>query len=88
MLLLPLADYRAGGGISGLASAYYLTKELPHSRVVLFEASEGLGGWIKSRTVDVGNGSVVFEQGPRTLRTALPNGPVTISLVYSTVLSG
>ncbi|KAI9767417.1 MAG: oxygen-dependent protoporphyrinogen oxidase [Geoglossum simile] len=70
-----------GGGITGLASAYYLTRELPHSRVVLFEASEGLGGWIKSKTVDVGNGSVVFEQGPRTLRTALPNGPVTISLI-------
>ncbi|KAI9775163.1 MAG: oxygen-dependent protoporphyrinogen oxidase [Geoglossum umbratile] len=70
-----------GGGITGLASAYYLTKELPHSRVVLFEADEGLGGWIQSKTVDVGNGSVVFEQGPRTLRTALPNGPVTRSLI-------
>jgi hypothetical protein len=77
-----------GGGITGLASAYYLAKELPNARIVLYEASERLGGWVQSKKIDVEDGSVVFEQGPRTLRTTLPNGPVTMSLVHSTVLSG
>ncbi|KAH0555963.1 hypothetical protein GP486_006091 [Trichoglossum hirsutum] len=70
-----------GGGITGLASAYYVAKELPNARIVLYEASERLGGWVQSKKIDVGDGNVVFEQGPRTLRTTLPNGPVTMSLI-------
>ncbi|KAH0542919.1 hypothetical protein FGG08_002688 [Glutinoglossum americanum] len=77
-----------GGGVTGLASAYYLTRELPNARIVLYERDRRLGGRVRSKTVDVGNGNVVFEQGPRTLRTNLPNGPVTMSLISQLGLNG
>lgn len=70
-----------GGGITGLASAYYLSNEFPNARIVLFEGSSRLGGWVKSERVDVGNGNVIFEQGPRNLRPSIPNGLVTLDLV-------
>lgn len=70
-----------GGGITGLASAYYLSKLLPNAKITLFEASTRLGGWLHSKQVDVGNGKVVFEQGPRNLRPTNPNGLVTLDLV-------
>lgn len=70
-----------GGGITGLATAYFITRDLPGARVTLFEASSRLGGWLHSQQVDIGNGTVVFEQGPRILRPSKPNGWVTIDLV-------
>ena len=70
-----------GGGITGLATAFYLSKFLPEVRITLFEGSSRLGGWLHSKQVDVGNGHVVFEQGPRTLRPNVPNGLVTLKLV-------
>ena len=73
-----------GGGITGLASAYYLTQQLPNAQVTLFEGSSRLGGWLHSKQIDVGNGKVVFEQGPRTLRPSRPNGWVTLDLVSKT----
>ena len=72
-----------GGGITGLASAYYLSKELPSARITLYEASDRMGGWLQSKHVDVGNGKVVFEQGPRTLRPRTPAGLVTLKLVIT-----
>ncbi|CAE6351817.1 unnamed protein product [Rhizoctonia solani] len=68
-----------GGGISGLAATFHLARRLPASlpaKVILFEKSRRLGGWIKSESVevsvpssDVPNAhSVVLEAGPRTLR--------------------
>ena len=70
-----------GGGITGLASAYFLSRDLPNAKITLFEASSRLGGWLHSRSVDVGSGSVVFEQGPRNLRPTMPNGLITLDLV-------
>ncbi|KAG8532645.1 uncharacterized protein KY384_002522 [Bacidia gigantensis] len=72
-----------GGGITGLATAYYLRKYLPHStRIELFEGSSRLGGWLNSTSIDVGDGKVVLESGPRTLRPNPPNGAVTLDLVH------
>lgn len=70
-----------GGGITGLASAWYISKELPHARITLYEGRHRLGGWLHSKQVDVGGSKVVFEQGPRTLRPSIPNGMVTLELV-------
>lgn len=70
-----------GGGITGLASAYYIAERLPHSQITLFEGKSRLGGWLRSTQIDVGNGNVVFEQGPRNLRPTRPNGWVTLDLV-------
>ena len=69
-----------GGGITGLASAYYLTKELPNAKITIYEASDRLGGWLSSKRVPVRDGSVLFEAGPRTLRPS-SNGVLSARLV-------
>lgn len=71
-----------GGGIGGLASAYYIAREFPQSKITLFEAGKETGGWIKSRRVEVEDadgqpGNILFELGPRSLR----NATVTAGLV-------
>lgn len=60
-----------GGGISGLASAYFASKEFPNSKITLYEAGNETGGWIRSKRVDVPGGNVLFESGPRTLRPGI-----------------
>jgi oxygen-dependent protoporphyrinogen oxidase len=59
-----------GGGVAGLSSAYFVSREFPNSKITLFEAGKETGGWIKSKRVNVLGGDVVFELGPRTLRNA------------------
>jgi oxygen-dependent protoporphyrinogen oxidase len=61
-----------GGGIAGLASAYFVSREFPKSKVTVFEAGKDSGGWVKSKKVQVPGGEVIFELGPRTLRNATP----------------
>lgn len=69
-----------GGGITGLATAYYITQRLPRAKVTLFEGSDRIGGWLLSNRVPVSGGSVLFEAGPRSLRTA-GNGILAARLV-------
>lgn len=76
-----------GGGISGLAAAHSLTKELPDAKITLFEAKNKLGGWLSSELIPVDEGEVLFEWGPRTLRNnaeALRNYNPTAQLVGGT----
>lgn len=77
-----------GGGISGLASAYFLSRKLPRAKIVIYERSSRLGGWLHSKTVDVGSGKIVLEQGPRSLRPHTPSAKVTLQLVGTHQLSG
>lgn len=70
-----------GGGITGLAAAHYIVQELPHAKVTIYESKSELGGWLRSKTVDVGDGEVIFESGPRSLRPTVPNGTLTMRLV-------
>ena len=70
-----------GGGITGLASAYYISKEFPRARITIYEAGPRLGGWLQSTHVEVPGGRVLFEHGPRTLRTGL-GSLVTSHLVH------
>lgn len=45
-----------GGGISGLTTAYYLSKLAPNgSKIALIEGSNRLGGWIRSSRVNPGH---------------------------------
>lgn len=74
-----------GGGITGLATAYYLTKELPRANITVYEASDRLGGWLSSKRVPVKDGSILFEAGPRTLRPA-SNGVLSARLVRTRML--
>ena len=72
-----------GGGITGLASAHYLAREKPEALITVYEGSNRLGGWLQSKKVEVKNGSVLFEGGPRTLRCNSPAAMVTLELVSS-----
>ncbi|XP_077616207.1 protoporphyrinogen oxidase isoform X1 [Crocuta crocuta] len=67
-----------GGGISGLAASYHLSRAPCPPKVVLVEASERLGGWIRSVR---GPGGAVFELGPRGIRPAGALGARTLLLV-------
>ncbi|XP_004775970.1 protoporphyrinogen oxidase isoform X1 [Mustela putorius furo] len=66
-----------GGGISGLAASYHLSRAPCPPKVVLVEGSERLGGWIRSVR---GPGDAVFELGPRGIRPAGAVGARTLLL--------
>lgn len=71
-----------GGGITGLATAFELSRSLPNAKITIYEAGAKLGGWMDSDIIPVGDGEVVFEWGPRTLRhTADGSGAATINMV-------
>lgn len=71
-----------GGGITGLTAAHDLLKAgVP--KVDLYEASDRLGGWVRSsEPVPVEGGQLVFEAGPRTLRISSLNGARVSALAY------
>ncbi|KAF8544767.1 hypothetical protein BDD12DRAFT_814663 [Trichophaea hybrida] len=69
-----------GGGITGLSTAWYLSKFAPTVPVTLYEKLPRLGGWINSKRVSYDGGSVLFEQGPRTLRPWSIAGIATIDM--------
>jgi oxygen-dependent protoporphyrinogen oxidase len=73
-----------GGGITGLSAAHYLTRELPNARITIYDGSDRLGGWLESKSINVGNGKVVFESGPRTLRPNTAAGLATVEMVSVT----
>lgn len=66
-----------GGGLSGLCSAYYLSKALPKSQIVLLEGSSRFGGWV--RTIE--HEGITFEAGPRSVRPVGLSGMLTLELV-------
>jgi hypothetical protein len=72
-----------GGGITGLSSAFHLSRRFPDARITLIEKANRLGGWIKSERVDAASSSVVLGTGPRTLR---PVDKATLELVSSPLL--
>ncbi|MEM7803123.1 MAG: protoporphyrinogen oxidase, partial [Chloroflexota bacterium] len=59
-----------GGGISGLAAAYRLKKEVPHLSVALLEATSRLGGKIETERW----GGFVLEGGPDCFLSRKPRG--------------
>jgi len=71
-----------GGGVTGLATAYNLSKHIPDAKITLYESKDRLGGWVDSEVAEVDDGRVLFEWGPRTLRPDY-NGPgrATLNLV-------
>lgn len=78
--------YRAaviGGGITGLTSAYQLTHDPQCDHITIYEKSPRLGGWLESETIPVDGGHVLFEYGPRTLRSAWPEGRPLAELVIA-----
>lgn len=70
-----------GGGITGLTAAWRLTQDPKCTGVTLYEKSHRLGGWMESETIPVGDGQIVFEYGPRTLRWTDPTGKFIMKMV-------
>nr|XP_058165978.1 protoporphyrinogen oxidase isoform X4 [Dasypus novemcinctus] len=66
-----------GGGISGLAAGYHLSRAPHPPKVVLVEGSERVGGWIRSVQ---GPDGAIFELGPRGVRPAGALGARTLLL--------
>lgn len=75
-----------GGGITGLSSAFHLSRRFPKCVVTLIEKQPRLGGWIRSEHVEIqtknGTETVILEGGPQTLR---PNAKAVLELVSSSV---
>ncbi|KAJ7485663.1 hypothetical protein FB451DRAFT_1230665 [Mycena latifolia] len=60
-----------GGGLTGLSSAFHLSRRFPSSTITIIDKNKRLGGWASSTErvqLSGGRGSVVLEGGPRTLR--------------------
>lgn len=78
--------YRAaiiGGGVTGLTSAFQLLHDPKCDDITVYEKSHRLGGWLESETIPVDGGHVLFEYGPRTLRSALPASLPLLCLVIA-----
>jgi protoporphyrinogen oxidase len=68
-----------GGGLSGLSSAFHLSRRFPTAKVSLIEKQTRLGGWVRSQRVPINeNVSILLEAGPRTLR---PDSKSVLELV-------
>ena len=64
-----------GGGIAGLAAAYYASK-VPGVQVTLLEASDSWGGKITTDRVPFDDGQFIIEGGPDTFLATKPWGVV------------
>jgi len=78
--MLPRTIAILGGGLSGLSSAFHLSRRFPSAQILLLEKENRLGSWVQSDRVQVPQipATVVLERGPRTLR---PNGKSVLELV-------
>ncbi len=65
-----------GGGISGLALAWFLRQRFNDASIIVLEKQERPGGWI--RTVRCGD--FLFEEGPRSCRSR-GTGTATLQLI-------
>jgi len=65
-----------GGGISGLATAFYIKQMAPEISITLFEKDEQLGGKMKTKELE----GFLFEEGSNGF---LSNKPDTLELVKS-----
>ncbi|KAL2165239.1 hypothetical protein VTH06DRAFT_535 [Thermothelomyces fergusii] len=62
-----------GGGLTGLTTAWYLTRFLPEARITIYEADKRLGGWIQTDKAEVTTpdgtvGTVHFERAARMVK--------------------
>jgi protoporphyrinogen/coproporphyrinogen III oxidase len=63
-----------GGGIAGLAAAYYAYKKIPDVQVTLLESSPQWGGKIATDRVPFEGGQFIIEGGPDTFLATKPWG--------------
>lgn len=78
-----------GGGITGLTTAFYLTRKLPEARIVVYEADTRWGGWLKSDRIKVskdGKEEVLLERGPRLISLSRTGGRLD-QLIFVDIVS-
>ncbi|KAI7788871.1 hypothetical protein LA080_004973 [Diaporthe eres] len=61
-----------GGGLTGLTTAYYLTRFHPDARITIYESQDRVGGWIdteqvKVTTLEGTDETISFERGARVV---------------------
>ncbi|WP_182870807.1 protoporphyrinogen oxidase [Stieleria mannarensis] len=62
-----------GGGLSGLATAFYLRRFLPHAIIKVYESSSRLGGVIHTERIETpGHGRFVIDHGADMFATEPP----------------
>lgn len=66
-----------GGGISGLTSAYYLSRLMPHKKIGIIERTSKIGGQIITERKN----GIDFEMGPRCFATRGLAGEALLDLV-------
>ncbi|KAI0007486.1 hypothetical protein F4779DRAFT_629129 [Xylariaceae sp. FL0662B] len=82
-----------GGGITGLTTAHYLARYAQNTHITLYEASDKLGGWANGQYVDVAGGrggrggKVLFQRGPRTLRSGSTSSKYDEVVLYDVIAS-
>ncbi|KAG4304189.1 hypothetical protein PORY_002370 [Pneumocystis oryctolagi] len=71
-----------GGGISGLSTAWYLSRLLPPSiKITILESSNRLGGLLSTKKIAFSHGTIYFEEGPRSLRPTGIAGYITLNMI-------
>ncbi|KAL2180309.1 uncharacterized protein P884DRAFT_267091 [Thermothelomyces heterothallicus CBS 202.75] len=70
-----------GGGLTGLTTAWYLTRLLPEAKITIYEANKRLGGWIETEKAEVKTpdgkvGTVHFERAARMIKPQSAPGRV------------
>ncbi|XP_003740594.1 protoporphyrinogen oxidase [Galendromus occidentalis] len=75
---MPRSMVVLGGGISGLATVFYLTRIPAIRRITLVDKKARLGGWIQSTRYPCGT---VDEHGPHSIRSVGPAAKNTFTLI-------
>lgn len=61
-----------GGGLTGLTTAFYLTRFAPNAKITIYEAADRLGGWVDTEHIPVKTQegedvTISFERGARVV---------------------
>ena len=70
-----------GGGISGLAAAYFFRKANPHARVLILENHDDFGGHAKRNEFTVANRKLLGFGGTFSIESPAPYSPVAKGVV-------